>query len=62
MLEQMIPRVYWSIENVDTTEDMKKNLVKNFPRDFKKCKSSYNEASEKIKKLLNRNINILKYS
>jgi len=59
MLEQMIPRVYWSIDNVDLTEDMKENLVKNFPQDFKKCKSSYNEASEKIKKLLNRNINIL---
>jgi len=54
----MIPRVYWSIENVDLTEDMQKKLVKNFPQDYKKCKSSYNEASDKIKKLLNRNFYI----
>ncbi|XP_025196504.1 E3 ubiquitin-protein ligase RNF123-like [Melanaphis sacchari] len=53
MLEKMIPRVYWSIENEDLAEDMGNKLIKNFPKDYKKSKSAYNEASEKIKKLLN---------
>ncbi|XP_060863040.1 E3 ubiquitin-protein ligase RNF123-like [Metopolophium dirhodum] len=53
MLEKMIPRVYWSIENVDLAEDMQNKLVKNFPQDYRKCKASYNEAGEKIKKILN---------
>lgn len=56
MLEKMIPRVYWSIENVELSEDMQNKLIKNFPQDYKKSKSAYNEASEKIKKLLNRNL------
>jgi len=56
MLGKMIPRVYWSIENVDLAEDMQNKLVKNFPQDYKKSKSAYNEASEKIKKLLIRNL------
>lgn len=58
MLEKMIPRVYWSIENVNLMDDMQNKLVKNFPQDYRKCKSSYNEASEKIKKILNRNLYI----
>ncbi|XP_050053150.1 E3 ubiquitin-protein ligase RNF123-like isoform X2 [Aphis gossypii] len=53
MLEKMIPRVYWSIENVELSEDMQNKLIKNFPQDYKKSKSAYNEASEKLKKLLN---------
>jgi len=56
MLEKMIPRVYWSIENVELSEDMQNKLIKNFPQDYKKYKSAYNEASEKLKKLLNRNL------
>lgn len=56
MLEKMIPRVYWSIENIELSEDMENKLIKNFPQDYKKSRSAYNEASEKIKKLLNRNL------
>lgn len=56
MLEKMIPRVYWSIENIELSEDMENKLIKNFPQDYKKSRSAYHEASEKIKKLLNRNL------
>lgn len=56
MLEKMIPTVYWSIEKADLAEDIGAKLIKNFPQDYKKCKFGYNEACEKIKKLMNRNI------
>lgn len=56
MFSQMLPSIYWSIENVDLDEKMKNKLLLNFPRDYKSRKSSYNSACDKIKHLLSGNI------
>lgn len=59
MFNQMIPVIYWSIENLDLTEDMEKNLTKNFPHDYKKCKSAHGNACNKIKHSINGNTYII---
>lgn len=51
MFDHMIPLIYWSIEDVDIEEEMKTKLLKNFPRDYKNHKISYNSACDKIKHL-----------
>lgn len=53
MFDLMVPDVYWSLENIDLIDDLKKNLFLHFPRDCKNCKSSYKNSSDKIKRLVN---------
>lgn len=53
MFNQMIPIVYWSIENIDLVKSMESNLLKNFPPDYKICKSAYENSCDKIKLLIN---------
>lgn len=56
MFKQMIPIVCWSIESLDLTEELKENLTKNFPLDYKRRKSAYRNACNTIKHLVNGNI------
>lgn len=53
MFEIMVPVVYWSIENIDLAEELKKNLLQHFPRDYKSHKSAYENSCDKIKRLIN---------
>lgn len=50
-----MPYIYWTIENVDLADDIKKSLVKNFPYDFRLRKAAFNYTCDKIKRLLNGN-------
>lgn len=56
MFKQMIPVICWSIENLDLTKEMKENLTKCFPLDYKRCKSAHRNACNTIKHLVNGNI------
>lgn len=53
MFNQMVPDTYWSIKNVDLANEMKAELLKNVPRDYKSRKSSYKNSCKKIKQLVN---------
>lgn len=54
----MVPDTYWSISNVDLANEMKTELLKNVPRDYKSRKSSYKNACKRIKQLVNGNIRL----
>ncbi|VVC25271.1 Concanavalin A-like lectin/glucanase domain,SPRY domain,Zinc finger, RING-type,B30.2/SPRY domain [Cinara cedri] len=56
MFETMVPVVYWSIENIDLDEELKKKLLLQFPRDYKSHKSAYKNSCDKIKRLVNENL------
>lgn len=55
MFDHMIPFIYWSIENVELTEDLKMKLLKNFPINHKGRKIAYNNSCKRIKRLINGN-------
>lgn len=55
MFDHMIPLIYWSIENVELTEDLKMKLLKNFPINHKGRKIAYNTSCNRIKRLINGN-------
>lgn len=56
MFNHMVPDVYWSIENIELSEEINRKLIKNFPRDYKSRKISYRNMCNKIKHLVNGNV------
>lgn len=59
MFKQMIPVVCWNIESLDLNEELKENLTKNFPLDYKRCKSAHINACNTIKHLVSGNISYI---
>lgn len=61
MFDLMIPFIYWTIENVELTEDLKMKLLKNFPINHKSRKIAYNSSCNRIKRLINGNNSYILY-